>query len=73
MGMVTLHLVMPPLCPGLGSGLSCSGILITLTLFQEVSLLFIQEHGCCLGYLWVLGLADVPFSIGTQVPRYKRG
>ena len=70
MGMVTLHLVMPPLCPGLGSGLSCSGMLATIT--QVSTIYSIQEHGCCLGYLWVLGLADVPFSIGTQVPRYKR-
>ena len=49
-------------------GCSCLG---GLNPFHEVFFPFIQEHGCCLGYLWVLGLADVPFSIGTQVPRSK--
>ena len=68
MGKATQHLVMPPHCPGLGCGRFCSGC---SNLFQEASPLSLQEHGCRLGYLWVLGLADVPFSVGTQVPRFK--
>merc|ERR550532_1704427 len=33
MGRVTQHLVLPPRCPGLGSGSSCSGTWLLLGLF----------------------------------------
>merc|ERR1711971_312848 len=48
-----------------GDGYPAFGAATTLSWLDMASPA--QEHGCCLGYLWVLGLADVPFSIGTQI------